>query len=270
MRKRMLQIMASVLVLAVVMSYSMVTQVGDVTAASKKGVKKVTITNVLSKKITIGKGKKLKLQTSVALDKGSKASKKVVFKSSNTSVATVSKSGLVKAKKIGKTTITVSAKDNAGKKATLKVTVAKKGVKIKKISLKKSVTLHIPVADESDDDEDYDEDEEEDDEDYDEDEDDEDDEDWDDEDEEYEDDDILYALKAKVYPVNASNQNLKWSSSNKKVVTVSKKGVIKVEGDGKAVITVKATDGSKKKASCKVTVIDDMDLEQGDDGEDEE
>ena len=75
-----------------------------------------------------------------------------------------------------------------------------------------------------------------------------------DEDDEDDDDEITYSLNAKVSPSNASNQNLKWTSSNKGVVTVDQDGEITVVDAGKAVITAKATDGSKKKATCKVTV----------------
>ena len=58
-------------------------------------------------------------------------------------------------------------------------------------------------------------------------------------------------LKATVSPSNANNKGITWSSSNKKVATVSSKGVVKAVGKGTATITAKAKDGSKKKATCK-------------------
>lgn len=61
-------------------------------------------------------------------------------------------------------------------------------------------------------------------------------------------------LKATVYPKNANNRAVVWKSSNKKVATVSSKGVVKAVGNGTATITVTAKDGSKKKASCKVNI----------------
>lgn len=61
-------------------------------------------------------------------------------------------------------------------------------------------------------------------------------------------------LKATVSPSNANNKGITWSSSNKKVATVSSKGVVKAVGKGTATITAKAKDGSKKKATCKITV----------------
>ena len=61
-------------------------------------------------------------------------------------------------------------------------------------------------------------------------------------------------LKAKIKPAKNVSKVLKYTSSNKKVATVTKKGVIKAVAAGTAKITVKATDGSKKKAICNVTV----------------
>ena len=61
-------------------------------------------------------------------------------------------------------------------------------------------------------------------------------------------------LKAAVAPSSANNKAVTWSSSNKKVATVSSKGVVKTVGNGTATITVKAKDGSGKKATCKITV----------------
>lgn len=62
-------------------------------------------------------------------------------------------------------------------------------------------------------------------------------------------------LQASVLPANAGNKSVKWSSSNKKVATVSNKGVVTAKKAGSATITATAADGSKKKASCKLTVV---------------
>lgn len=61
-------------------------------------------------------------------------------------------------------------------------------------------------------------------------------------------------LKAKIKPAKNVSKVLKYTSSNKKVVTVTKEGVIKAVAAGTANITVKSTDGSNKKAVCNVTV----------------
>lgn len=60
-------------------------------------------------------------------------------------------------------------------------------------------------------------------------------------------------LKASVTPKNASKK-IEWTSSKKKVATVSSSGLVKGKKTGTAVITAKAADGSGKKATCKVTV----------------
>ena len=60
-----------------------------------------------------------------------------------------------------------------------------------------------------------------------------------------------YTLKATLGP-NGSNDTVKWKSSNTKVATVSSSGVVKGIAKGTATITV--TTGSGKKATCKVTV----------------
>lgn len=60
-------------------------------------------------------------------------------------------------------------------------------------------------------------------------------------------------LKATISPKNAS-KTIQWTTSKKKVATVSAKGVVKGKKEGSATITALAVDGSGKKASCKVTV----------------
>ena len=61
-------------------------------------------------------------------------------------------------------------------------------------------------------------------------------------------------LKVRIYPSNATNKKVRWYSSDTKIARVSQKGKIKAVKHGKATITVKAGDGSKKKTSCKVIV----------------
>jgi len=59
---------------------------------------------------------------------------------------------------------------------------------------------------------------------------------------------------ATVLPKNAHNKALSWSSSNPKVAKISAMGKITAVGVGTATITCRATDGSGKYATCKVTV----------------
>lgn len=63
-------------------------------------------------------------------------------------------------------------------------------------------------------------------------------------------------LRPVIKP-KALSKKVRYSSSNKKVVTVSSKGVVKAKASAvgkKAKITVQTTDGSKKKATCIVRV----------------
>ena len=62
-------------------------------------------------------------------------------------------------------------------------------------------------------------------------------------------------LKIKsITPAGAVNTKVKWTTSDKKVATVNKKGKVTAKGIGKCVITCTAQDGSKKTAACKITV----------------
>ncbi len=61
-------------------------------------------------------------------------------------------------------------------------------------------------------------------------------------------------LTATVSPVNASNKELIWSSSNTNVATVDAAGLITAKSTGKAYITTIAKDGSGVCASCEIVV----------------
>lgn len=64
------------------------------------------------------------------------------------------------------------------------------------------------------------------------------------------------ALEYAVFPKNANNQTLHWSTSDWTVATVSD-GVVTAQGVGTVTITASATDGSGVTASCLVKVTDD-------------
>ena len=117
-------------------------QKGTATITAKYGKKKLTckvtvkqpVTSVkLNKKsgnVTIGKQVTLKATTLPT----TASNRAVTWKSSNTSVATVTSKGVVTGKKKGIVTITATAKDGSGKKASCKITVAK-AAKVTSISL---------------------------------------------------------------------------------------------------------------------------------------
>lgn len=62
-------------------------------------------------------------------------------------------------------------------------------------------------------------------------------------------------LTATVYPANATNKSVTWSSNNPSVATVNSNGTITAVGTGTAIITVKTVDGGKT-AACTVTVTE--------------
>ena len=61
-------------------------------------------------------------------------------------------------------------------------------------------------------------------------------------------------LVAKVSPADATNKKVTWKSSNTKVAKVDANGKITAVAPGTADITVTSADGSKKSATCKITV----------------
>lgn len=62
----------------------------------------------------------------------------------------------------------------------------------------------------------------------------------------------LQTGKTSKLKLKNTKKKVKWSSKNKKVATVSRKGVVKAVSVGKTTITAKS---GKKKYSCKVTVV---------------
>lgn len=210
------------LVLALALTVSFSLGAGSTAEAAKKTkvtVKKVTSVDKVtgSKTITLAKGKKATLKTTVTVTPNKAANKKVTYKSSNKKVATVNSKGTITAKKAGSAKITVTSKKNSKKKATVKVKVVagkvtsvdilgadKKSVKNKTIDLKMGATESV-------------------------------------------------TLSSKVKTSGKKpNKTLKWTSSKTDVATVSSKGVVTAKKAGTTIITVKSTDGTNK--SAKVTV----------------
>lgn len=137
--------------------------------------------------------------------------KVVGWTTSNKKIVTVDKNGKIKAVKTGKATITATTK--MGAKVSIKVTVKKKAVKTTKITVKNAKTnKKIKSASIKK--------------------------------------GKTLKIKAVTNPITTP-QKVTFSTSNKKVATVSSKGVIKAKKAGKATITVKS---GTKKATVKVTV----------------
>lgn len=125
-----------------------------ITATSKKSKKvkktiKIKVTNLKAKSVTMSKKSAILFPndktTLKATVKGSAGfyNQGVTWKSSNTSVATVTSKGIVTAKKAGKATITATEKGGS-KKATCAVTVS--GIKVDKANKSVSVTATVNNA----------------------------------------------------------------------------------------------------------------------------
>ena len=142
-----------------------------------------------------------------------KGDKVVSWKSSNKKVASVDKNGKVKGLKAGKTA-TITVQLASGLKKSFKVKVQKKNVATKSLKVVDAATgkkVSSKVSLKRK---------------------------------------QTLKLAATVSPIT-SKEKVKYSSSNKKVVSVSSKGVIKAKKKGKATITVKS---GKKTYRIKVTV----------------
>ena len=63
-----------------------------------------------------------------------------------------------------------------------------------------------------------------------------------------------FTLRHTIKPSKPTNAEVKWSTSNKKVATVSSKGVVKTKGTGTAKITVTTLEGGYT-ATCTVKVV---------------
>ncbi|AAK76749.1 transglutaminase/protease-like cytokinesis protein 3 [Clostridium acetobutylicum] len=63
----------------------------------------------------------------------------------------------------------------------------------------------------------------------------------------------VYSLVATISPIDATNKNIKWTSSNEYVASVDDNGNIKALSIGTAVITAATEDGNKT-VSCKIIV----------------
>ena len=148
------------------------------------------------------KGKNLKL--SVSVRPADAEHTKLKWKSSNASVASVSQSGKVKAKKAGTAWITVTTADDKIKGSCKITVVEKKAVSIKLNVKSKTIKKGKKIT-----------------------------------------------LNAKLHPKNSTDK-IKWSSSDRKIASVSRDGAVTGKRAGTVTITAKASSG--KKAYCSITV----------------
>ena len=159
--------------------------------------------------------------------------KKVTWKSSDETVATVDENGKVTAIKAGETTITVTATDGSGVSKSCKVTVTSKEedpdpepepeeIKVTGIALsKENVSLEVAGTEK---------------------------------------------LTATITPENATNKKVTWKSSDETVAIVDETGKVTAIAAGDATITVTAQDGSGISVNCKVTVTSKDEGGSGEEG----
>lgn len=130
----------------------------------------------------------------------------ITWSSSDPSVATVSATGLVEARKLGKITVKAQANDNAEHYAICTVNVKRH---VTSVSITSAASFIFKGTD--------------------------------------------YPFKATVYPSDASEKTVIWSSSDEKVAKVDSNGRVSGVGVGSATITATTTDGQKT-ASRNITV----------------
>lgn len=205
------------IVFALAMVLTMGLAIGTTSEAAKARIKSVKITSPTSKSTYTMKryDKDAKKQLKVKVSVSGKISKDVTYKSSNSKVVSVSKTGMLTAKKAGTATITVKAKKNSKKKDTIKITV-KQMVTSVKASVKKPISSFNGVATLQK--------------------------------------GKKYTVSAKVAPKSASNKKVSYKSSKPSVAKIDSKGRITAKKAGTAKITVTAKDGSKEKATITVYV----------------
>lgn len=148
----------------------------------------------------IRKGRLLRLRCSVEASNKKKVKAKLKFKTSNRKIATVSKKGVIRARKNGTVKIKVYAYVK-GRKCGSKTIKVRVGTQVGAVKVRGQKYIRVGKTGK---------------------------------------------LTAHVGPKTAVNKAVIWSSSNPRAVKVSKRGTIKGCGNGKAVITAKAADGSGK------------------------
>lgn len=166
----------------------------------------------VSATLTMRKGSTFRIKTQLFPSSAKKTS--LIYKSNKGKIATVSKKGVIKAKKIGKATITVAPKGTKKIKGVIKVTVKDQLKKVKTIKLNQntltfSLGTHINSS---------------------------------------------KLTAKIISPKKPTNKKIRWISENSNVASVNSSGLVTAKGVGVTSVTAIAADGQGAKASCRVTV----------------
>ena len=154
--------------------------------------------------LSIEKGSSYRLSLTITPDNFTDA---ITWKSSDTSIATVSDTGVVKGIKGGTATIKVTVGNVS---TSCKVTVLQP---VTSISINSNMTLEAMDT---------------------------------------------YQLSAYIYPSDANNKSIIWTSSDNSVATVSATGLVTALKKGSTTITATAADGSGEYDTCVVTVSNSL------------
>lgn len=174
---------------------------------------KVSAITLDNNAIDMDKGEQIQLSANVAPENA--VDKTITYISSDTTVATVTESGLVTAIRGGNATITASANDGSGIQAECSVTV------------KPKLATRLELSDDS----------------------------IEEELATFEDKKDCYQLKATVYPTDADDTSVTYTSSDTSVVSVNKEnGLLTLKKSGTAVITCRTNDGSNLTKTCQVVL----------------
>lgn len=195
--------------------FAMACSTGVPATNAEAAAKKAKSISFATKKVVVNENEKTQLKVKVKPKAATKSvAKKIKWKTGNKKVAKVSKKGVLTGVKAGNTKVYATLK--VGKK-TLKTTCK---VTVKKVIAQPVQVTEVKVPQTS----------------------------------------LTInekenaSVNAVVLPANASNTQLKYTSSDENVAVVDEKGTITAIAQGTTIITVAATDGSYKKAEITVTV----------------
>lgn len=188
------------------------TTIADDNKDKDNSVNKVTAIRLSESSISITKGKKSSISANVTYANSNTTGREnIIFKSKNTSIATINQKGIIKAVGLGKTYI-ICTNESGTVKVRCKVVVKEKYNSIKSIHLDKK-EIHLNKKDKR----------------------------------------TLTATIKYGKKTELTQEPYVWSSSNNKIATVSKNGIVKGKKNGTAYITIKSK-YTGVSAKCKIVV----------------